>query len=473
MGGRARRPGAIDYAAAAVASVAPRALTAHIDQLRLDLDSLARDLRGPRMLPFTSPGAAVAGPPALESIDPLEAVLPIGVLRRVNAARRDVRMLVRELRGKRAPFLVPRAPTPITSRHAEPASAPRRTLDVLEVVHETARAITVRLAARDGALSFTAGQFLTLLVRVDGAELRRSYSLSSSPLDGPTATITVQRIEGGRISTFLHDTLRAGAVLEAVGPSGLFVAPPAEAPRHLVLVAGGSGITPIASIAETALRAEPGTRVTIVHGSRDPGDVIFGARLDALVAAHPGRGRIVRLLEDGAAALGSRARAGRPDAATLDALVRELALTTRLPGEDAPQFFLCGPAAMMEVVKTTLFARGVPRARVHEERFRSPGSAPLDESLPTTPQLVTIRRAGAERTVTVAPGKTILEAATSAGVPLRSSCAMGGCGACKCRLTSGEVAMEEPNCLTDDERAEGLVLTCVGRPRGPVTLEAT
>lgn len=455
-------------------SVAPRALHPAIDQLRLDVGSLARGLGGPRDAPFASPTEPGSCPPALADVDVLAGVLPHALFRRVDTARRDVRTLWRELRGKRAPFVVPQPPRARTAApRAEPPRSARRSLRIVEIVRETERAVSVRLADPAGALSFTAGQFLTLLITREGHEERRSYSLSSSPLDGPTATITIQRIDGGRLSPFLLATLRVGDVLDVVGPQGLFVAPAAEAPRHLVFFAGGSGITPVASIAETALRSEPGARVTMVHGSRDPGDVLFRARLDALVASHPGRARLVRLVERGDLPRDGSSRLGRPDAATVGALASELGLCERLPGEDAPQFFLCGPAPMMDAVRTTLRARGVPAARIHEERFRSPGAAPLDASLPTTAQFVTVRRDGVARTVSVEPGRTILEAATAARVPLRSSCAMGGCGACKCRVVAGEVAMEEPNCLTDDERARGLVLTCVGRPRGAVTLEAT
>lgn len=453
-----------------MAAVAPRGLVPAIDQLRLDLGSLTRGLRGRQPLPFASPSVPALTAVPLATIDPLAEVLPRAISRRLAAARRDVAMVVGELRGTRAPHVVPRKLKLTLARGPERGPTPR-SLHVESVVAETERAITVRLVDPNGPLTFAAGQFLTLLLEKDGRTERRSYSLSSSPLDGPGATITIQRIDGGRLSPFLHTNLRAGNTVEAVGPSGLFVAPPASTPRHLVFFAGGSGITPIVSIAETALRSEPGARVTLVHGSRDAGDVIFRARLDALAA--DGRLRLVRLLETGPLDGDCHARRGRPDADTAAALVSELDLAARLPGEDAPQFFVCGPARMMDGVRAALSACGVPRARIHEEAFRSPGSAPKDSSLPTTTQLVTIRRGSAIRSVEVEPGRTILEAATRARVPLRSSCAMGGCGACKCRLVSGDVAMEEPNCLTDAEREAGMVLTCVGRPRGPVTLEAT
>lgn len=467
-----KRARGIDVAASALARVLPRPFARLVDQARLDAASIVDGLAGRRAPTFSTREQPLPRPTALEAIDPIASVLPGALARRYETAVRDVRTVTRELRGDRLPSVVarttrlarPRASTP------PPAASTRRRLVVTALTRETEDALAITLAAEDGAsISFVPGQFLTLHVTVDGRELRRAYSISSTPSEGPRVTIVVKHIEGGRVSTHLHQTLRAGDRLEVTGPSGSFVAPASSGPRHFVFFAGGSGITPIASLLGTALETEPGARVTLVLGNRRERDVIFLSRWDALSTRYGERLRVVHVLED---APPSRPhRLGRPDEAMVTELVRDLSLDARLPGEDAPLFFLCGPAPMMASVRRTLEGVGIAPARIHEERFLSPADPSERAEVPAVPQTITIRRRGVLRTFVQQPGETILEAATRSRTEMPSSCTLGGCGACRCRAVSGEVAVDEPSCLTDAERAEGYVLTCVGRARGPVTLE--
>ncbi len=514
-----RRARSIDVAASALTHLLPRPFARALDQARLDATSIIDGLSGRRTPSFSTRESPITPPAALAAIDPLYELLPEPLARRYATLARDIRTVTRELRGDRSPPVVPR-PDAILTRAASPKPTPaRRALVVRSLVHETDDALAIELVDPTGrAIEFVPGQFLTLHVTIDDRELRRAYSISSAPLDGAHATIVVKKIPGGLVSNYLHDTLRVGDRIEVTGPSGSFLVPATRAPRHLVLFAGGSGITPIFSIVRTTLASEPGARLTLVFGNRRESDVIFRSRLDALGREHGERLRVVHVLEEPSAIAhtistgvvrgadatqlcrpgepGTPVVIGRPDAAMVARLVADLALDTRMPGEDAPLFFVCGPAPMMASVRGALGEAGVPDARIREERFLSPvdPSARRVENLPTTPQPITIRRRaatgavrGADATQAYRPGEpgtpvelrtfeqrpdeTILEAATRAGVELPSSCTMGGCGACRCRAVSGEVVVDEPSCLTDAERAEGLVLTCVGRARGPVTLE--
>jgi ferredoxin-NADP reductase len=464
-----RRARTIDVAASALAHLLPSPLARVVDRARLDAASLVDGLSGRRSPSFSTREAPIVPPVALAAIDPVYELLPGPLARRYASLARDVRTVTRELRGHRSSPVVPRPARRIITRD-EPVVPRRRTLTIQSLAHETRDALAITLADPSGApVLFTPGQFLTLHLTIDGRALRRAYSIASTPSDGGAVTIVVKQIDNGLVSRHLHRTLRVGDTLETTGPSGSFVVPAATAPRHLVLFAGGSGITPIFSILRTALEAEPGARATLVLGNRRVSDVIFHARLDALAATHGARLRIVHVLEEPAP---HAHRIGRPDAATITALVGELALRERLPGEDAPLFFVCGPTAMMASVRSALREAGIDDARIREERFLSPADpAARASDLPTTPQPVTVRRRGALRTFVQQPGETILEAAHRTGTELPSSCTMGGCGACRCRAVSGEVHVDEPSCLTDAERAEGYVLTCVGRARGPVTLE--
>ncbi len=386
----------------------------------------------------------------------------------LDQTRRDAAMVLRAARGRRAPFLVPRrerAPDAHASTRT-PAST-RRALVVSRLVRQTDDAVSVYLRATDGsAPSFEPGQFLTVELDVDGERLKRAYSISTSPLDGEVA-ITVKRIQGGRASTYVNERVREGDVLQVRGPSGSFTAGDARGPRHLVMLAGGSGITPIHSIVRTVLAREPETRVTLVYGNRAWADVIFGDALDALASAHPERLVVDHVLSDPPRDW-SHAR-GMLDRAVIDARLDALGID---PTDEDVEVFVCGPAPMRAAAREALRARGVPESKVREEIFVRPERRVSKERLPHEPVRAVIRVDGREHGVLVRPGQTLLEAATGAGVPLAFSCAMGGCGTCMVRLDDGKVQMEEPNCLTDDERSNGMVLACVSRPLGPCQLSA-
>jgi len=335
---------------------------------------------------------------------------------------------------------------------------------VARVVRETADAVTLVLEDTGGeAVRFSAGQFFTLHVRLGGGEIaKRAYSASSSPLDPLRVSVTVKRVEGGCVSTHIVENMREGELLDVLGPSGSFTPAPATGPRRIVLVGGGSGITPLASIARTLLATEPETQIVLVYGNRAWRDVIFRDALEELVQRHAASGRFVlrHVLETPPP--GWTGGAGRLDGA---ALLRELqSLDPAMPSE----YFLCGPDPMMHTVRTALAANGVANASIHEERFVS---AHASSSSPVATQTVVVRSRAGMHSLPVPPGKTVLEAALDACVDMPFSCTVGGCGACRVRLVEGSLAMDEPNCLTPEERAGGYVLACVSRPGGPCTLE--
>jgi ferredoxin-NADP reductase len=365
--------------------------------------------------------------------------------------------------------LVGRNPPPVVRTTTRPARRPSpdvgaRSVRIARVVRETPDAVTLVLEdARGEAIRFAAGQFFTLRVPLPGGEVaKRAYSASSSPLDGGTVSVTVKRVQGGRVSAHLVENARAGDALEILGPSGSFTPAPAGGPRSIVLVGGGSGITPLASIARTLLATEPETRVVLVYGNRAREDVILRDALDRLAGEHAASGRFVvrHVLERPPP--GWTGGVGMLDG---DALARELDAAGAL-GSSA-EYFLCGPEPMMRAARAGLERRGVPPASIREERFVSAHAA----GAPSGPQPVSVRLRGGVERVVVRPGATVLEAALDARVDMPFSCTVGGCGACRVRLVEGDLAMDEPNCLSPDERARGYVLACVSRPAGPCTLE--
>jgi ferredoxin-NADP reductase len=455
---RRRRAGRFDAAASLAARALPSALTPWIEQARLDAQMIIDRTGGKAPAPLVND---IEVPAPLSEVDPLN-LLPRGIADKVRAAQRDVRMLRdRLILGKNPPPVIER---PVSTAGAV-VSLPRKTpnmarpVKVVKVVRETDDAVSIYLTEADGsALGFRPGQFLSVDVTIDGERLRRAYSLASACLPGVPVHVTVKRIENGRVSNHLNDTIQEGDELAVLGPSGNFtVEPRAVNERHLVMIAGGSGITPIMSILETVLRLEGRSRVTLIYGNRGWDDVIFRDRLAALCDEFGERLRVDHVLERPPEnwSGGTSLLTGDVLEARLDALGIE--------DDGLVRYFVCGPTPMMESVDGALRQRGVDANRIAEERFTSPENRSGDVGSDKT-ELVVISKAGHDQGIQVEPGQTILEAALAVGIDMPFSCAMGGCGACRVRRAEGEVQMEEPNCLSRAEREQGYVLTCVGRP---------
>lgn len=385
---------------------------------------------------------------------------PSPLHRALAQVRRDARMIVGGWLGHRQP-LVPRQ-VRAAARGTRSADA-ARAVRVLEVVRETGDAVSLVLADPAGApLAFTPGQFFTVIADLDGRTVRRAYSASSDHRHPEQLRLTVKRVPGGRMSTYLTTGVRAGQMLRVLGPSGSFTYQPEPARRaHAVLIGGGSGITPLMAIARAVLAGEPGSRVTLLYGNRGPADIIFAAELEALAAGSGERLRIRHVVET--APDGWPDGCGRLDR---DTVAAELAAL----GCDADaSYYVCGPEPMMVAARQALEGAGVPGGRIREERFTGPdrrGPATL-----TLPQPVTVRAGGRSVAARTSAGDTLLDAGLAAGVAMPFSCGMGGCGACKVRLVEGTVTTEEPSCLSAGERDAGYVLACVSRPTSPVTVE--
>lgn len=382
----------------------------------------------------------------------------------LSQLRLDVTTVVSSVLGRGPSPFVQRRPR----RAARVAHTPSlgRPLQVDEVIRETEDTVSLVLSDPAGPLQFTPGQFFTLIVTVGGERLRRAYSASSEPgALGGRVRLTVRRQPEGRVSTHLVAHARAGDTLTALGPSGGFVPAAYAFPPHVLLVGGGSGITPLLSIARHLLACEPAKRVTIVFGNRRERDIPFRAELLALVAAHPGRLVVRHVLSEPE----ERWTEG-VGMLTRDVLDRELdGLADALGGASADDTaaFLCGPEPMMRAARAALRGRGLTDDQIREEAFTSPASAGV---APKGPVELTFRVDGQSVRAVQAVGKTLLEAGLEAGLDLPYSCAMGGCGACKLHLISGETT-REGLALTPAERRAGLVLACSDRALGPCTLE--
>ncbi len=332
-------------------------------------------------------------------------------------------------------------------------AAARRAVRVCDLIRETPRALTVVIEPVDGKrLQFRAGQYLTHCFEIEGRSLRRAYSLCAA--EGSRAAFTVQMVPGGEVSTWLNRHLQVGQAYSVLGPSGDFLLPDHDG--SLGFVAGGSGITPVLGLIETALAQAPQRAIRLLYASRDQDSIIFRRRLEQLAALHPSLEVCHVLSQPGASWTGER---GRLDTARI---ARHFAGWAA----DA-EHYLCGPAGLMLAAEDALRGAGVDPSYIHRERFLA-APQPVQQR-PTAPQALRFLRH--DRHTLQQPGETILEAGLREGLPLPYSCTVGGCGHCKVRVVEGKVALNEPNCLTPEERAAGYTLACSAYALEPVVID--
>ena len=341
-------------------------------------------------------------------------------------------------------------------------------LKVAEIVPETAEANSIRFEIpqelRD-AFAFKAGQHLTLRTTINGEEVRRNYSLCTAPAESDWM-VTVKRIGGGLFSNWVGDQLKAGDTVDVMVPHGSFTTDfDAARSRHLVAIAGGSGITPVMSLVKTLLREEPNSRFTLLYGNRDSSSVIFLEALAGLKDKHLGRLEIYHFLdqeEQDIELFNGMLNRERLDEAIV-ALVPDAA--------DVDGWFICGPGPMMDAAEGALLDRNIAKERIHIERFTAdrPAGAVAQEMAQLQTQAegvsVAVTLDGRTRRVPFTAGN-ILDSARAAGLPAPFACKAGVCATCRAKVTKGKGEMAVHYGLTDEEVAEGYVLTCQSVPVG-------
>jgi ring-1,2-phenylacetyl-CoA epoxidase subunit PaaE len=315
--------------------------------------------------------------------------------------------------------------------------------------------LTVPPELRDG-FGFAPGR---LSVRYcPGDELRRSYSICAAP--GEPLRVAVRRVPGGAFSGWLHAALRIGDALEVMEPQGRFGAALTQRPRHVLCVAGGSGITPVLSIVKTVLAGDARARVTLVYGNRTAASTMFKEELEDLKNRHLARLSLHPVFSR--EQVDSPLAGGRIDFAKLAAVLR------LAPPVDAA--FVCGPHAMNDEVEAALRSLGLSAGQIHVERFGVPPSA-ADAALhapqagDATSARITVIRDGVTREVAFRPGDdSLLAAASRAGLDVPYSCRSGVCATCRAKLLEGQVRMDRNFALEPAELAAGFVLSCQAHP---------
>jgi 3-ketosteroid 9alpha-monooxygenase subunit B len=328
--------------------------------------------------------------------------------------------------------------------------SPARTyhqLRVDAVIPETSDACSVVFAVPPelaAAFAYQPGQFLTLRVPSDrDGSVARCYSLCSSPFTGDKHAVTVKRTPDGYASHWIADNVKPGMTLDVLPPAGTFT--PTALDGDFLLLAAGSGITPVISILKSALASGRG-RIVLVYANRDENSIIFGTQLRGLAASAGSRLLVVHWLDS---------VQGTPTSEGLQPLLRPFA---------GYQIFACGPDPYLTVVKDAAAAVGVPPRGVRVERFLSLQDNPFEAPVPVAdgalPAMLSVTLDGQTRSLPWAAGARMLDVLIDAELDPPYSCREGICGACACQLVSGEVEMAHNEVLEDADLAEGLILAC-------------
>ncbi|MCX4779668.1 2Fe-2S iron-sulfur cluster-binding protein [Streptomyces sp. NBC_01264] len=299
------------------------------------------------------------------------------------------------------------------------------------------------------------------------SEVRRTYSICSAApaADGPgpaALRVGVRLVEGGEFSSFAHKEITAGDVLDVMVPAGRFVLDPAAAPpaAHYAAIVGGSGITPVLSIAATLLAARPDARFCLVRSDRSAASTMFLEEVADLKDRYPDRFQLVTVLSR------EEQEAGLPSGRLGEDRLTEL-LPALLPVTEVTGWFLCGPYGLVTGAERALGALGVLRTRVHEEVFHVEDSAPRPAptaSADATRGRVTARLDGRSGTWPVRDGESLLDAVLRARADAPYACKGGVCGTCRAFVVSGEVRMERNFALEEKETEAGFVLACQSHP---------
>ncbi|HRG59120.1 MAG TPA: FAD-binding oxidoreductase [Bacteroidia bacterium] len=332
-------------------------------------------------------------------------------------------------------------------------------LIVKEVTRETADCVSISFqipAELSSDFKYFQGQYITFKLIVNGQEIRRSYSVCSSPLTDSDLRVAVKKVKDGRGSIFLNEHVKSGDVLEVMPPMGNFyTAMNASNNKEYILFAGGSGITPMLSIIKTVLKAEPNSKIQLFYGNENESSIIFMKQLNTLEQESLGKLKVHYIINQSDANTPEIYRGIMTQEKVLSLMKSFVQITSD------SEIFICGPTPMMQNVEQALISLNVPKPQVHLEYFTAPVEANTNEPIVGAKKAsLTIILDGDEVVTELLPDESILEAALRINLDAPYACQGGSCCTCRALLTEGKVDMKVNYALLDAEVKQGFILTC-------------
>jgi ring-1,2-phenylacetyl-CoA epoxidase subunit PaaE len=338
-------------------------------------------------------------------------------------------------------------------------------LKIRQIRPETHDTVSIFFEQPEPFLEYLPGQFLTVIVEINGKEERRSYSLCTSPFVDPYPAITVKRVKDGLVSNYLNDQLRPGKSLALLKPMGNFTIDFHSNHRiHYVMVAGGSGITPLMGILKSILINEPNSKISLIYCSRSEEQIIFYQELKVLKEKNIGRFELIINLSQPSPSW--EGHQGRIDAEKMNQML-DYNFSSDMTES---KYLVCGPDGVMEAAINAFTMKGIPKENILKESFYVDLDA--KEALlkaegklsPAMARDVEVVLEGESYTFEVPADKTILEAGIELGIDLPYSCQSGLCTACRGKLLEGKVDMIEDAGLSKSEIEAGYILCCSAKP---------
>ncbi|MCA6421262.1 MAG: ferredoxin--NADP reductase [Flavobacterium sp.] len=333
-------------------------------------------------------------------------------------------------------------------------------LHIKEVKRETPNAISVAFTVPNElqpVYKFVAGQYITLKLTLDGQEIRRAYSICSSPNSGELR-IAIKSVKNGHFSKFANENLKVGDIIEVSQPEGRFTFEPnSEKQKNYAAFVAGSGITPVMSILKTVLESEPKSTFVLVYGNKTPEETIFHNELHELQLKYTGRFFVHYVF--------SHVKIGDEIFGRIDKSAVNFVLNNKHKEKEFDTFYLCGPEEMINLVSNVLKEHNVAEKNIKFELFSTSTATenPSAESHSSHTK-ITVLVDDEETTFEMSQKQTVLEAALKQGIDAPYSCQGGICSSCLARITNGTAEMKKNSILTDGEIAEGLILTCQAHP---------
>jgi ring-1,2-phenylacetyl-CoA epoxidase subunit PaaE len=336
-------------------------------------------------------------------------------------------------------------------------------LSIKEITKETEKAVTISFDVPEelkDTFQFKAGQYITLKTDINGNEVRRDYSLCSSPKSG-ALKVAVKEVEDGTFSSYANTHLSVGDVLEVAPPKGRFLFEPNDSKtKNVALFAAGSGITPILSIIKCALEEEVQSKIILVYGNKTTKDTMFLNELLELQHQYNSRFSIQFVFSQ---ADENESIFGRIEKSTVNYVMKN-----KYKHIDVDAYYLCGPEAMIHTVKDVLTEHGKDEDRIHFELFKAAKPTSTNDSTVASGKTkISILVDDETFEFEMSQKQTILEAALDEDIDAPYSCQGGICSSCIAKVTEGKAVMRQNNILTDGELADGLILTCQAQPTTP------